>query len=451
MKINLAHINQVYFIGIGGIGMSALAFHFIKLRKTVLGYDKTPNEMCHKLEKLGAKIEYNENLKLAKNLKKSDTLVIYTPAVKDNHPVFQFFKTNDFNIFKRAQVLGQFSENKTCIAVAGTHGKTTITSMLAFLLKENNQPVTAFLGGIAQNYNSNYIHNGDELYVIEADEFDRSFLNLKPDFALISNIDADHLDIYNTKEALQESFKDFANQLKDKTQLYHQNQLNFNGKTISVNEKSDFYAENISIKNAAYHFDWISPKLHLKNLQLNMPGYHNLFNAISALALAIAYNPEKAESFAKSLANFKGVKRRFNYIVKRSDLTIIDDYAHHPSEIKAVYQAVKQMHPDQKVMAIFQPHLFSRTKDFADDFAQELSQFDDVKLLEIYPAREEPIEGINSEFLLSKMKHPHKAVIQKNEIFQNIENNKCQVVVLMGAGDIGIEAQRIKKYYSDEK
>lgn len=451
MKLNLAHINQVYFIGIGGIGMSALAFHFLKLKKTVLGYDKTPNEMCHKLVKLGAKIEYNENLKLAKNLKKSDTLVIYTPAIKENHPVFQFFKTNNFNIFKRAQVLGDLSSNKTCIAVAGTHGKTTITSMLAFLLKENNQPVTAFLGGIAQNYNSNYIHNGDDVYVIEADEFDRSFLNLKPDYALISNIDADHLDIYNTKEELEESFKDFANQLKDKAQLYHQNQLDFNGKTISVNENSDFYAENISIKNGAYHFDWVSPNLHLKNLQLNMPGYHNLFNAISALALSVAYMPEKAESFAKSLANFSGVKRRFNYIVKRSDLTIIDDYAHHPSEIKAVYQAVKQMHPNQKVMAIFQPHLFSRTQDFADDFAQELSRFDDVKLLEIYPAREEPIEGINSKYLLSKIKLSDKAMIQKNDILYAIKTSKCSVIVFMGAGDIGIEAQRIKNYYSDEK
>ncbi|RRO14998.1 UDP-N-acetylmuramate--L-alanine ligase [Flavobacteriaceae bacterium 14752] len=451
MSINLEHIKQVYFIGIGGIGMSALAFHFIKLKKEVFGYDKVPNPISDKLEKEGAKIEYDENLKLAKKINKENALIIYTPAIKENHSVFQYFKTHHFYISKRAQVLGQLSSNKTCIAVAGTHGKTTITSMLAFLLKDNDQPVTAFLGGIAQNYNSNYIHNGDDVYVIEADEFDRSFLNLKPDFALISNIDADHLDIYNTKEKLQQSFKDFANQLKDKTQLYHQNQLDFKGKTISVDENSDFYAENISIKNGTYHFDWVSPKLHLKNLQLNMPGYHNLFNAISALALAIAFKQEKAEHFARSLAEFKGVKRRFNYIVKRSDLTIIDDYAHHPSEIKAVYQAIKQMHPYQKVMAIFQPHLFSRTQDFADDFAQELSQFDDIKLLEIYPAREEPIEGVNSEFLLSKIKHPYKSVIQKNKILQSIESSNCEVVVLMGAGDIGIEAQRIKNYYSDEK
>lgn len=451
MKVNIEHINQIYFIGIGGIGMSALAFHFLKMKKEVLGFDKTQNEITKKLEKLGAKIEYNENLKLAKNLKKPNTLVIFTPAIKEKHPVFHYFKTHQFNIYKRAQILGQISENKICIAVAGTHGKTTISSMLAFLLKENNEPVTAFLGGIAQNYNSNYIQNGNEVYVIEADEFDRSFLNLKPDYALISNIDADHLDIYNTKEILQHSFKDFASQLKNKTQLYHHYQLDFNGKTISVNKNSDYYASNIRIKNGTYLFDWVSPNLSLKNLKLNMPGYHNLFNAISALALAIAYKPEKAEDFARSLINFKGVNRRFNYIVTQPDLKIIDDYAHHPSEIKAVYQAVKQMHPNQKVMAIFQPHLFSRTRDFADDFAKELSHFDEVKLLEIYPAREEPIEGINSKFLLSKIKKSNKAIIQKHEILTSIKTQNCSIIVFMGAGDIGAEAQKIKKHYSHEK
>jgi len=451
MSLNLAHIKQVYFIGIGGIGMSALAFHFLKMKKEVLGYDKTPNESCKNLIKQGAKIEYNQHLSLAQKLKSTQTLVVYTPAIKNNHPVLEYFKTQHFNILKRAQVLGQLSKDKTCIAIAGTHGKTTITSMLAFLFKENDLPVTAFLGGIAQNYNSNYIQHGDDVYVIEADEFDRSFLNLKPDFALISNIDADHLDIYKSKDDLEQNFKTFANQLKDKTQLFHQNQLNFSGKTISVDENSDFYAKNISVTDGAYHFEWVSPNLHLKGLKLQMPGYHNLFNAICAIALAVAYKPEKAKNFAKTLAHFKGVKRRFNYIVKKQNLTIIDDYAHHPSEINAVYQAVKQMHPNQKVMAIFQPHLFSRTRDFADDFAQELSRFDDVKLLEIYPAREEPITGVNSELLLSKIKQHNKAIIQKNEILHTIKTQNCSVVALMGAGDIGVEAQHVKNYFSDEK
>lgn len=451
MSLNLEHIKQVYFIGIGGIGMSALAFHFLKLKKEVLGYDKVENSICHNLKAQGAKIEYDKNLKLAKNLNKESTLVVYTPAIKESHSVFQYFKTNTYTILKRAQVLGKLTSNNTCIAVAGTHGKTTITSILAYLLKDNNQAVTAFLGGIAQNYNSNYIHHGDDVYVIEADEFDRSFLNLSPDFALVSNIDADHLDIYNTKEELKDSFNQFVEQLKDKDQLYHQDKLDFGGKTIGIHNSADFHPENISIDNGTYRFDWVGPDQKIKNISLTMPGHHNLFNAISALSLAIAYKPNMAESFARSLAGFKGVKRRFNYIVKQPDLTIIDDYAHHPTEINAVYEAIKQMHPDQKIMCIFQPHLFSRTRDFADDFAQQLSRFDEVKVLEIYPAREKPIKGITASFLLDKIKNSKKELIKKTELLDTVKTSNCKLIVLIGAGDIGIEAQRIKNYYKDEK
>lgn len=451
MNLNLAHTNKIYFIGIGGIGMSALAFQFLKMGKDVLGYDKTPNSLCDKLEIQGAKIEYDEELKLAKTINAAETLVVYTPAIKETHLVFQHFKANQFNIIKRAKVLGQLSLNKTCIAIAGTHGKTTISSMLAFILEDNDVPVTAFLGGIAQNYDSNYIHNGDDVYVIEADEFDRSFLNLEPNYALISNIDADHLDIYNTKEELEQSFIDFSRQLKDKSQLYHEYKLDFKGKTISVEGESDFHAENISIDSGTYHFDWASPNQKLKNLSLSMPGYHNLFNAISALTLAIAYKPNMANAFGQSLSKFKGVKRRFNYIVKLPDLIIIDDYAHHPSEIKAVYEAIKQMHPQQKVMAVFQPHLFSRTRDFADNFANQLSLFDEVKLLDIYPAREEPIEGITSKYVLDKIQNPNKQLIEKTKLLQIIRTSSCKLIVLMGAGDIGNEAQRIKNYYKNEE
>ncbi|MBS3739080.1 UDP-N-acetylmuramate--L-alanine ligase [Mesohalobacter halotolerans] len=451
MKINLNHIKKVYFIGIGGIGMSALAFHFLKMNKQVFGFDKTPNAMSEQLEKKGAKIEYDENLNIAKKTRKNNTLVIYTPAIKENHPIYKYFKSNRYSIFKRAQILGQLSKDKTCIAVAGTHGKTTITSMLSYILKDNNLPVTGFLGGIAENYNSNYIHNGDDIFVIEADEFDRSFLNLQPDYALISNIDADHLDIYNTKEELEQCFHKFVEQLKDKTQLYHQDKLNFGGKTIGINNSADFHPENINLKDGTYYFDWVGPDQKIKNISLTMPGYHNLFNAISALCLAIAYKPEMGERFAQSLTNFKGVKRRFNYIVKRADLNIIDDYAHHPSEINAVYEAAKQMHPEQKVMGIFQPHLFSRTRDFADNFARQLSRFDEVKLLDIYPAREDPIEGINAKFLLEKVNVSHKQLIQKTDILHTVRTSSCKVIVLMGAGDIGVEAQHIKNYYKDEK
>jgi len=450
MSINVSHIKQVYFIGIGGIGMSALAQHFLRLKKDVFGYDKTQTDLCQSLEDNGAIIEYDMNLRLAQSISKEDSLVIYTPAIKDNHKVFQYFQSNQYVLYKRAKILGLISQSKTCIAVAGTHGKTTITSMLAFILKENNQSVTAFLGGIAQNYNSNYIYNGDDVYVIEADEYDRSFLNLTPDYALISNIDADHLDIYNTRDELEQGFNDFVKQLKDKNQLYHQKKLNFNGKTISVEGSSDFYAENISIKNGTYQFDWVGPNQKIKDISLAMPGYHNLFNAISALTLAIAYKPNLAEAFARSFAKFKGVKRRFNYVYKNKDLTIIDDYAHHPSEINAVHEAIRQMHKNKNVMAIFQPHLFSRTSDFADGFANALKQFDEIRLLEIYPAREEPIKGINSNFLCSKIKNKNKGVIKKNDILKTIKTSNCEVVVFMGAGDIGQEVQKISQYYNDE-
>ena len=272
-------------------------------------------------------------------------MVIYTPAIKSNHPVFEYFKSHDFKLFKRAEILGQISRDKTCIAVAGTHGKTTITSMLAFLLKDNNEPVTAFLGGVSENYQSNYIHHGDEVFVIEADEFDRSLLQLHPEFALISNIEADHLDIYENAEDLNQTFKTFAKQSK---QLYHNETLDFKGQTISVEKPADFYAQNIKINNGVYEFDWVTPNQIIPGVKLQMPGHHNLFNAISALTLASAYKPKKIKDFAQSLAQFKGVKRRFNYIINQPDLVIIDDYAHHPTEIKAVFQAVKEMHLGKK-------------------------------------------------------------------------------------------------------
>ena len=448
MNLDLKHIQQVYFIGIGGIGMSALAFHFLKLNKKVYGYDKTSTDISKSLEQKGAQIEYDLNLKYAKTISLEKSLVIYTPAIKNNHPVFKYFKTQNHKLFKRAEILGQISRDKTCIAVAGTHGKTTITTMLAFLLKENDEAVTAFLGGISENYQSNYIQNGDEVFVIEADEFDRSLLQLQPEFALISNIEVDHLDIYENEEDLINTFKTFANQSK---QFFHNKILNFKGKTISIEKPADFYAQNITINNGAYKFDWVTPQQIITGVKLQMPGHHNLFNAISALTLASAYKPEKTKSYAKSLARFKGVKRRFNYIVNQPNFVIIDDYAHHPTEINAVFQAVKQMHPHKKVMAIFQPHLFSRTRDFADDFAKALSTFDEVKLLNIYPAREEPIPGIDAQFLCDKINNKKKSIIGKNEILPIIRTSNCEVIVLMGAGDIGVESQRLKQYYSHEK
>jgi UDP-N-acetylmuramate--alanine ligase len=323
--------------------------------------------------------------------------------------------------------------------------------MLAFLLKENKIPVTAFLGGISQNHQSNYIYEGDEIYVIEADEFDRSLLQLQPDYALISNIDADHLDIYDSVEDLEHTFQKFSDLVKDKKHFFYQKGLNFEGQSINVNPPADIYAKNLQIKDGIYQFDWVLCEKMISGIRLKMPGEHNVFNALGALSLAAEFRPDLAEEFAKTLSNFKGVKRRFNYVIQSKDLVIIDDYAHHPSEISAVHKAIRQMYPGEKVMAIFQPHLFSRTRDFAEDFADSLSQFDEVKLLDIYPAREEPIAGIDAGYLLEKVSIANKSVIAKSEISSVIEYSSCKIIVMMGAGDIGVEAQNIKTYFDDEK
>jgi len=451
MNPNAAHIKQIYFLGIGGIGMSALAFHYLELGKEVLGYDKTKTDLCVLLEKKGAKIEYDYRLQLAKTLNKNSSLVIYTPAIKEDQPVFDYFLKHNFECVKRARVLGEISREKTSIAVAGTHGKTTITCMLGHILKENNEPVTVFAGGISENYNSNYFANGNDVYVLEADEFDRSFLNLNPDYAVISNVDADHLDIYSSKENFEKGFKDFAALLKNKSNLFHHFALNFDGKRIGFNKDAEVFADHIKIENGMYIFNYHYEDKHIENICLKMPGEHNLFNALCALSLATAYAPEKAEDFAKSLSTFKGVKRRFNYIIENKELIVIDDYAHHPTEIKAVLSAIRQMHPHQKAMCIFQPHLYSRTRDFMDEFTEVLGMFDAVRLLDIYPAREKPIENITSENLLSSIDLADKKLISKEEIPAEISEFKKGVVTLLGAGDIGIEAQRIKKQFSNEK
>jgi len=451
MNLVFKHIKQIYFIGIGGIGMSALAYHFLRQGFQVYGFDRVSSKICKNLENEGAKIEYDDNLKLASSIEKSNSLIIYTPAVKPSNAVYNYFYTNGFSLNKRAQILGEISKDKICIAIAGTHGKTTITSILAYLLKENKLPVTAFLGGISENYKSNYIYEGDEIYVIEADEFDRSLLQLQPDYAVISNIDADHLDIYDSVKELYSTFQSFADKLDDNKNLFFQEGLEFEGNSVGFGNTSDIYAENIKVKDDIFQFDWVYEGKKINAIKLNLPGKHNVFNALCALSLAAAYRPDLAENFAETLSSFKGINRRFNFLFKSDDKVIIDDYAHHPSEINAVYKAVEQLYPGQKIMAVFQPHLFSRTQDFAEDFGKSLSQFDEVRLLEIYPAREEPIEGIHSNFLLNKISGPSKKVIHKKEILDSITGSICKIIVMMGAGDIGLESQTIKKIYNHEK
>lgn len=443
---NFKNIESVFFIGIGGIGMSALARYFFKNGKNVAGYDKTPSQITDGLQKEAISVFFYENIQQMNRgfFQEEKTLVVYTPAVAVENKWFVYFKENGFLLKKRAQVLGEITKGITTLAIAGTHGKTTTTAILAHLLKENGVKLTAFLGGISENYQSNFLLDGEEVVVVEADEFDRSFLQLSPTMAAITSMDADHLDIYGENEQLQQSFREFANLLPDPKNLFVKNGLPLSGKTIGVNDDADFSVKNIAIKNGQYEFDLQTPTGLEAGFKFALPGKHNLLNAVTALAMALNYgiSPEK---LIPALANFKGVQRRFTYRIKTNDFVLIDDYAHHPAEIDAVHQAIREMYPKKKVLAVFQPHLFSRTRDFADDFARSLGQFDEVLLLEIYPAREKPIEGIDSAFLLEKIPHQNKKLIEKTELSNEIKKSGCPVVVMMGAGDIGEEILKIVK------
>ncbi|WP_452225133.1 UDP-N-acetylmuramate--L-alanine ligase [Lacinutrix chionoecetis] len=438
--------DNIYFIGIGGIGMSAVARYFNAANKHVAGYDKTKTEITEALEDSGINIHFNdaiENIE-ARYLNPEKTLVVYTPAIPKDSKEFNYFKNNGFNVLKRSEILGLITENTFCLAVAGTHGKTTTSSILGHLMRACNVPLTAFLGGISENYNSNLILNGNEVSVVEADEFDRSFLTLSPDLACITSMDADHLDIYGDASELIKSFEDFSKKLKPNGKLFIKNGLPLKGITYGIEDDSDYAAQNIKIQNGAYVFDVKMPNTVLKQVQFNLPGRHNLSNALIALAMAVEYGLPKPQ-LVKALASYKGVKRRFTYQIKTDELVFIDDYAHHPEEINAVHQAVREMYPDEKVLAIFQPHLFSRTKDFGDEFAQSLSKFDEILLLDIYPARELPIEGIHSNWLLNKISNPKKALIEKSEIIEKIKESKAKIILTIGAGDIGAEVNKIKQ------
>ncbi len=450
MNKELKDIQNIYFIGIGGIGMSALARYFNYLGKQVAGYDKTPSAITESLTNIGIEIHFEDAIEKVNNvfLDKENTLIIYTPAVPSEHSELSYFKENGFEIKKRAEILGVITKGVYTLAVAGTHGKTTTTAILAHLLKESGEKVTAFLGGISENYNSNLVLEGNEVIVVEADEFDRSFLQLYPDVVAVTSMDADHLDIYEKPEALQESFEEFS--LRAKDHLLVRNGLPLGGMTFGIDDESDYCAHNIRIINGAYVFDLRMPDSTIvKELHLNLPGKHNLLNAITAFAIAQLYGPP-TELLAKALSNFKGVQRRFSYKIRTEELVYIDDYAHHPTEISAVHQAVREMHPNKKVLAIFQPHLFSRTQDFADDFAKSLSDFDEIMLLDIYPAREVPIEGVTSTWLLEKVSSEHKKMVTKNTLVSEIKKSSAQVIVTIGAGDIGEQVKVIKEALSVE-
>lgn len=444
--MNINQIHSVYFLGIGGIGMSALARYFMFLGKQVGGYDKTPSPLTLELEASGMEIHYTDAVSEinAKFLEKTSCLVVYTPAVPQEHSELNYFKDHGFTLKKRSAVLGLVTQETFCFAVAGTHGKTTTSSILAHLLKEAQLPLTAFLGGISEDFESNFYYQGSEYSVVEADEFDRSFLQLSPTIACITSMDADHLDIYGTGEALHESFRAFASKLKDNGKLLIHHGLPLKGITYGIEDGAHYCAKNIRIDNGSYLFDLQTPTILFKDIAFGKPGRHNLLNAVVALAMALEANVSP-ESLFQALKNFKGVQRRFSYRSNTDDFIFIDDYAHHPTEINAVYQAVSEMHPNKKVLAIFQPHLFSRTKDFADDFAKSLAQFQTVFLLDIYPAREKPMEGVSSEWLLQKIDNPNKKLLQKEQLLGEIKKYAPEVLVMMGAGDIGLEVIKIQK------
>jgi len=447
--MNLSTINNVYFIGIGGIGMSALARYFVANGKQVGGYDKTPTEITKALKELGVEIHFSDDIAEinSRYLNPDSTLIVYTPAVPESHSELHYFINNSFKVLKRSTVLGEITKQTTCLAVAGTHGKTTTTSILGHLLKECNVPMTAFLGGISENYNSNLILNGAEVTVVEADEFDRSFLTLSPDLACITSMDADHLDIYGNAAELEKTFKDFSECIKPNGKLFIRNGLPLEGITYGIEDDSDYSAQNVKIENGSYVFDVKTPNGLYKDFKFNLPGRHNLSNAIIALAMAVEYGCPHNQ-LAMGLASYKGVKRRFTYQIKTDDFVFIDDYAHHPEEINAVHQAVREMYPDQRVLVIFQPHLFTRTRDFVDGFAESLSKFDELLMLDIYPARELPIEGVTSKWILNKIDNPNKKWIQKSELISEIKKSNAQIVLTLGAGDIGEEVKHIKEAFS---
>ncbi len=446
--MNLKTVKHIYFLGIGGIGMSALARYFNFEGKKVTGYDRTPSPLTDRLIKEGIDIHFTDSVDLIPN---DIELIVYTPAIPKEQKEFQYLNNSNIPMLKRSEILGEISKNYFTIAIAGTHGKTTITSMVAHILKYNNVAVNAFIGGIANNFSSNLVLSDDaKVMVVEADEFDRSFLTLHPELAVISSMDADHLDIYSNANFLKESFFMFSEQIHKDGWLISQSSLEvasrFMEKSISYSatNKADFYADNIHIENGRTLFELKINEQILARIQLQLPGNHNVENAIAASAVCLKYGLS-ADEIAEALLHYKGVYRRFEYLIQTDDLVMIDDYAHHPTEIKACLQAARSLFPTKKILGVFQPHLFSRTRDFMDDFAEALSQFDELILLDIYPAREKPIEGIDSKALLEKVGISNKRLCSKEQLISCVEAKNTEVLIMMGAGDIDRLLEPVKE------
>ncbi|CAK7064313.1 MAG: UDP-N-acetylmuramate--L-alanine ligase [Parabacteroides sp.] len=446
--MNINNITSVYFVGAGGIGMSALIRYFLSKGKKVAGYDKTPSGLTEQLNYEGAAIHYEDNVMLIPDdfTDPSKTLVIYTPAVPDSHTELSYFRDNEFEIMKRARVLGEITNCTRGLCIAGTHGKTTTSSMVAHLLKQSHVDCNAFLGGILKNYDSNLmLSEHSDLTVIEADEFDRSFHWLRPYMAVITAADPDHLDIYGTPEAYRESFEHFTSLIRpggclimkkgiNVTPILQQDVSLF---SYSATEEADFYATNIRIGNGEIVFDFVGPTITISDIQLGVPVKVNVENGVAAIALAWL-NGVTPDEIRKGMASFAGPKRRFDFHLKKENIVLIDDYAHHPAELKASIQSVKELYAGRKITGVFQPHLYTRTRDFAADFAESLSLLDELILLDIYPAREEPIPGVTSQIIFDAVTIPNKKMVRKEDLLNRIaaEVNNLEVVLMVGAGNI---------------
>lgn len=435
--MNVHSYTYYYFVGAGGIGMSALERYFHSLGKEVLGYDKTQTALTSRLIEEGVEIHFEDwGTELPKKLQPQNTLVVYTPAVKQLGEL-DFFRKNKFTVLKRAEVLGEITKSTDCLAVAGTHGKTTTSSILGHILKVAQLPSTAFLGGIVENYQSNIILGGNEISVVEADEFDRSFLKLSPDLACITSTDADHLDIYGDKDEMEKSFVEFSKLVKGK--VFARLGLNIpDAVTYAVEEKADYYADNIQLKGDFFTFDLTTPHQKITEIPMHLPGRHNIENAVAAIAMAMERGVVEKE-VKRALDSFKGVKRRFTRHKTQDGKVIIDDYAHHPTELKAIIKAVKNFYPHQKMLCVFQPHLYSRTQDFAAEFSEVLADVSALILLEIYPARETPISGVNSDMLADKIEQINgirPVVCSLGNAENEILKRDFDVLLLTGAGNI---------------
>ncbi|MFA6249079.1 MAG: UDP-N-acetylmuramate--L-alanine ligase [Mucilaginibacter sp.] len=437
--MELNNIKRVYLVGIGGIGMSGLARYFHHLGCVVCGYDKTHTPLTDDLHNEGICVVFEDRqdwIPMSFQNNDEGTLIIYTPAIPKDSEILNYFRRKGFDLYKRSQVLGIISKSMYTIAVAGTHGKTTTSCMIAHILKDSGNNCSAFLGGISSNYQTNVLYGDNNIMVVEADEYDRSFLTLHPDIAIITSMDADHLDIYGDHSQLEESFKLFASQLKQGgTLIYHKGLPLGDGLIYAMNEQAQAMATNVRIEEGNFYFDFNDSKTSIPNIKMGIAGLHNIENAVAAIEAAL-HVEVSADAIHEALGSFKGVKRRFEYIVKNDNHIYIDDYAHHPEELRAAITSVKRLYPTKKLTVIFQPHLFTRTRDFADGFAEVLDMADELLMLDIYPARELPIEGVDSEMILGKMHLANKRKCGKQESIEIVQNEKPELLLTVGAGDI---------------